>query len=163
MRKKIHQWFFKRFDRYKLTVINHKKMNNGKCSYKIQKQPGVRAKTNRWIIEFFNFFSKTYVHDVVIFDQILKNHVQHLYHVFKFFDKMNTVLKLSKSYIGYPSVTFVGQRTNNFGLNISADKFKIIKTIKFPTKFKDFETYIGQIIYLRNYTLYYIQLINLLQ
>ena len=42
---------------------------------------------------------------------------------------MNIALKPSESYIGYPSITFLGQRIDNFGLNISADKFEIIKTI----------------------------------
>ena len=50
---------------------------------------------------------------------------------------MNIVFKPSKSYIGYPSIILLGQRVNNFGLNNFADKFEIIKTINFLTKFKD--------------------------
>ena len=73
---------------------------------------------------------------------------------------MNIALKPSKSYIGYPSITFLGQRIDNFGVNIFAEKFEIIRTIKFPTKFKDFETYIGLINYLSNYIPYYVALIK---
>ena len=97
----------------------------------------------------------------MIFNSILKKHVQHFNLVFNFFDKMNIVLKPSKSYIGYPSVTFLSQRVDNFGLNISADKLEIIKTIKFPTKFKDLEIYIVLTTCLRNYIPYYIHLFNI--
>ena len=72
-------------------------------------------------------------------------------------------MKFSKSYIGYPTVALLNQKIDNFGLNISVDKFETIRTIKFPRKFKDFETYVGMTNYFRNYVPYYVQLMEPLQ
>ena len=47
-------------------------------------------------------------------------------------------------------------------MNISADKFKIIRTIKFSPKCKNFEIYIGLTKYFRNYVSYYAQFVKLL-
>ena len=100
---------------------------------------------------------------MVIFNQTLKEHTGHFHHVFNLFDKMNIALKPSKSYIGYPTVALLGQKVDNFGFNISVDKLEVIRTIKFPRKFKNIETYVGMTNYLRNYVPYYTQLVKPLQ
>ena len=84
----------------------------------------------------FKTFAKTYVDNVVIFNQSMNKHTSHLEHVFNLFDKMNIVLKFSKSYIGYPKVVLLNKKIDNFGLSISADKFETIRTIKFPRNSK---------------------------
>ena len=65
-------------------------------------------------LKILKFFVKTCINDFVNFNQTLENHVQHFNHVFNFLDEWNIVLKPSKSYIGYPSVTFLGQRIEQF-------------------------------------------------
>ena len=68
-------------------------------------------------------FVKTYVDDVIIFNRILKDHVSHVHEIFNLFDKMNISLKLSKSYIGYPTVMFLKKKVDNLGLNTSARNY----------------------------------------
>ena len=115
------------------------------------------------LLKPFKTFAKIYIDDVIIFIQILKQHVEHFNHIFNLFDKMNIALKPSKSYIGYPTVALLKQKVDNFGLNISVDKLEIIRAIKFPRKFKNFETYVGMTNYFRNYVPYYAQLVKPLQ
>ena len=88
-------------------------------------------------------FVKTNVDDVVTFNQIIKKHAEHFNQIFNFFNKMNIVLKFSKPHIGYLSIVFLNQQIDNFGLNISTDKFEIFRTIRFPAKLKKFEIYMG--------------------
>ena len=115
------------------------------------------------LLRLFKTFVKVYMGDVVIFNQTLKKHTNNFQHIFNLFDKMNIALKLSKSYVGYPTVALLKQKVDNFGFNSSVDKLEVIRAIKFPRKFKDFETYVGMINYFRNYVPYYAQLIKPLQ
>ena len=148
----FHQWFVKRSDRHKLTVANHK--SNERWNVVIMGFKNSPAYVQRQIdglLKFFRMFAKIYVDDVVIFNQTLKKkHAQHLNHVFNFFDKMNIILKPSKSYIEYPSIVLLGQKIDNFGFSTSADKLEIFRTINFPVKLKNLEIYIGMTNYLRN-------------
>ena len=41
-------------------------------------------------------YAKTYVHDIVIFNQILKKHAEHFNQIFGFSNEINIVLKPSK-------------------------------------------------------------------
>ena len=66
---------------------------------------------------------------MVIFNQIIKKLSEHFDQIFNLFNKTKIVLKFSKSYIGYLSITFLKQKFDNFGLNISVDKIEIFRTI----------------------------------
>ena len=79
-------------------------------------------------------FPKMYVDDVVIFNWILKKRAQHFHEIFGLFDKMNTALKPSKSYIDYPTMIFLQLKIDNFRLNTFADKFEIFRSMKIPAK-----------------------------
>ena len=96
----------------------------------------------------------------MIFNHILKKHAEHFEKKFKFFNKINIVLKFSKSYIGYQSITSLKQKNNNFGLNTSADKFETFRTIKILIKLKNLEIYIGMTNYFRNYIFFYTLLVE---
>ena len=160
----FHQWPIQPDDLDKSTIVSHRgneQWNVAVMGFKnnlayVQIQIG-------GLLKPFKTFVKTYIDDVVIFNKTLKKHTSHFEHVFNLFDKMNMALKLSKSYIGYPTIALLNQKFDNFGLNISADKFETIRTIKFPRKFKNFETYVGMTNYFRNYVPYYIQLMEPLQ
>lgn len=83
--------------------------------------------------------------------------------MFALFDKINIALKPSKSYVGYPTVALLGQKVDSLGLSTAADKLEAIRSIQFPDKLKDLETYVGMTNYLRNYVSYYAQLVEPLQ
>ena len=151
----FHQWPVKRFDRYKLTVVNHRgneQWNIAVIGFK--NKPVYMQKQIDGLLKPFKSV-KTCVDDVVIFSQILKKHSEYFDQIFDFFNETNIVSKLSDSYIGYLSITFLKQKIDNFGLNTSADKLETFRTIKFPIKLKNLEIYIGMTNYLRNYIFYY--------
>ena len=82
------------------------------CRHGFKKQFCIYSKTNRWIVEKIQLF---HVDDVVVFNQILRYHVEYLNHIFNLFEKMNIVLKFSKSYIGYPTIVWLNKKTTILG------------------------------------------------
>ena len=123
----FHQWPVKFSDRDKLTVVSHRgneQWNVAVIGFK--NNPAYVQKQIDDLLRPFKTFAKVYVDDVVIFNQSVKKHTGHFEHIFGLFGKMNIALKLSKSYIDYPTVALLGQKVDSFELSISADKFKII-------------------------------------
>ena len=153
----FHQWPVKLFDQNKLTVVSYR--GNEQWNVAVMGFKNNLAYVQKQIdglLRPFKTFARIYIDDVVIFNQSVKKHTGHFEYIFNLFDKMNIVLKFSKSYIGYPTVALLNQKVDNFGLSISIDKLETIRAIKFPRKFKNFETYVGMINYFRNYVLYYV-------
>ena len=115
----FHQWPVKRENQYKLIVVSHR--NNEQWNMvviKFKNNPAYVQKQINGLLKPFDFI-KTYVDDVIIFNRTLKDHANHFHEIFGLFDKMNIALKPSKSYIGYPTMMLLGQKIDNFGLNIA--------------------------------------------
>jgi hypothetical protein len=92
----------------------------------------------------------------VIFSKSFKEHLQHLDLVFKVFDNMHVMLKPSKSFFAYPSITLLRQQVDSLGMSTTVNKIKALLDIDFSTNLKDLEMYLGLTGWLRQYILYYI-------
>lgn len=124
--------------------------------------PYVQRQMDR-ILREFQEFCRAYIDDIVIFSATLEEHVQHLRAVFRKFQDMNISINPSKSFIGYPSVTLLGQKVDGLGLSTAEDKVKALRDIQFPRMLKDLETYLGLTGWLQQYISYYAQVSEPLQ
>ena len=121
----------------------------------------VEQQMNNYVREYREFV-KFYINDIVVFNKILKKHLQHLQKILNLFREMNITLKSSKTFLNYLSIVLFEQKIDNLKLIILKNKLKII-TIFFLKTFKDFETYFEMIEYLKNYISYYAQKAEFLQ
>ncbi len=108
-------------------------------------------------------FARAYVDDVVVASKTLQEHIEHLHRVFSLFVEKGISVKPSKSYIGYPSVTLLGQRVDSLGLSTAEEKLAAISKLRFPSTLSALETYLGLTGYLRNYIPRYAQVCQPLQ
>ena len=69
----------------------------------------------------------------------------------------------TKSFIGYPSVTILGQRVDGLGMSTSQEKIQAITALKFPETLRDLEIFLGLTGWLRSSIPRYAQLANPLQ
>lgn len=115
------------------------------------------------ILQGHKAYAKAYIDNIVIFSATLDKHVKHLQAIFELFVEHNVALNPQKSYIGYPSITLLGQKVNGFGLTSALEKIAAISNWKFPHNLKLLESYLGFTNWLRDYIPYYAQKINPLQ
>ena len=66
-------------------------------------------------------------------------------------------IKPSKTYLGYPTITLLGQTVDSLGLTTAAGKLSAIAGMSFPERLKDLERYLGFTGWLRDYIPYYTQ------
>lgn len=85
-------------------------------------------------------YAKAYIDDIVIFSATLEEHIQHLRAIFGLFVEHNVALNPQKAYIGYSSITLLGQKVNGFRLTLAAKKIKAIINWKFPHNLKLLES-----------------------
>ncbi len=77
------------------------------------------------MLRLYNF-AKVYVDDVVVYSNILKEHLRHLNEIFKLFKRMNIVIKLSKIFLDYFIIALFDQKIDNFELIIAKNKLTTI-------------------------------------
>ena len=94
------------------------------------------------ILKKYCAFARVYVNDIVMFNKILANYIDHLRKIFQLFEKMNIVFKSSKIYFEYFIVALLKQKVNNLKLITIKKKLKIISKLKFFIIFKLFEIYL---------------------
>lgn len=67
-------------------------------------------------------------------------------------------LSPKKSFLGYPSVTLLGQEVDSLGMTTSAEKIAAISSLRFPHSLRDLEGFLGLTGYLRSSIARYAQL-----
>ncbi len=77
--------------------------------------PYVQRQMDR-ILRPFRAFARGYMDDIVVFSHSLEDHLTHLGRVFALFQELGISLEPAKSFLGYPSVTLLGQRVDGLGL-----------------------------------------------
>ena len=108
-------------------------------------------------------YAKAYIDDIVIFSTTLEEHIQHLRTIFQLFVMHNITLNPEKTYLGYLSITLLGQKVNGLGLTSASEKVLAISNWRFPHNLKLLESYLGFTNWLRDYIPYYVQKIEPLQ
>ncbi len=84
-------------------------------------------------------YIKVYVNDIVIFFNMLKEHLNYLYNVFDILDKMKIYFLLKKFYLTYLFIQLLSQQVNALSLVTLKDKLIIIFKIKFSLSLSQLE------------------------
>lgn len=111
----------------------------------------------------FKHFAKAFVDDIIVFSHTLEEHLSHLRQIFELFRLKRVSLSPTKSFIGYPSVTLLGQRVDGPDMSTSQEKIQAITDLKFPETLRDLEIFLGLTGWLRSSIPCYAQLANPLQ
>lgn len=150
-------------DQHKTTVISHRGLEEylvapmGYCG----SPPYAQRQTDKLIRESScQDFASGYMDDVLCHSQTLAFHLSHLDQLLSAFMAKQMTIAGSKTYLGYPSVTLLGQRVDAFGMYTSDEKIAAIRNLSFPKTLADLELYIGLTGWLRQYVAYYSQLIE---
>lgn len=160
----FHQWLVRLADRHKLTVVSHR--GSEQWNVAVMGYRNSTAYVQRQIdglLRKYKHFARAYVDDVVVFSQSLEEHLRHLNQIFALFAEMNIVLKPAKTFLGYPSVSLLGQKVDSLGMTTTQEKLEAILSLRFPQTFKHLEAYLGKTGYLRQYVSYYAQKADSLQ
>ena len=75
------------------------------------------------MFKFFKKFARAYVNDVVIFFNFSKEHSYHFTQIFKLFEKINVIIKISKTFLKYLTIALFDQKINNLTIIITNEKF----------------------------------------
>lgn len=154
----FYQWPVAHKNRHKFTVLTHR----GSEYFKVavigfkNSPPFVQRKMDSLLREF-RALCRTYVDDTVIFSATLEDHLRHPHAVFGRFQQLGITLKPAKAFIGFPSVTLLGQQVDEMGLSTDKDRIAAIRDLKFPATLQDLEHYLGLVGWLRQYIPYYAQ------
>lgn len=160
----FHQFLVKILDRHKLTIVSHRgqeQSNVALMGYK-GSPPYVQRQTDK-MLRPFQDFAKAYVDDMIAFSRTLAEHLEHLRKLFTLFRERRVSLNPQKSFLGYPSVTLLGQHVDSLGMSTSADKIRAIKALGFPRSLRDLEIYLGLTGWLRSSIHRYAQIAKPLQ
>ncbi|SLM34971.1 transposon tf2-1 polyprotein [Lasallia pustulata] len=111
----------------------------------------------------FKSFAKGYIDNIVVFSRNLAEHAAHLRVLLELFQNARISLKGTKSFIGYPSATLLGQRVDGFGYSTAEEKIAALRNLKFPATLDALEIYLGMTGWLRQFVAYYAQIVEPLQ
>ena len=115
------------------------------------------------ILCVFCAFAQDYVNDIVIFFQILNDHIDHFHQVFELFQNLNISLKFMKFYIKYSMIMLLRQCMNALDLITVKKKIKIITNLQFLITLKALKAYFSLTEWLWLYIFYYAQIAASLQ
>ena len=101
----------------------------------------VQRKINQ-LLRKYRVFARVYMNNVVIFNKILKKHVQHLEIIFSLFIKLRINLKFFKTYLSFFFVIFLEQYIIVINLIIVSKKLKIIFKFRFSITLKNLKHYL---------------------
>ena len=160
----FHQWRVRVNDRSKLIVMSHRDSEHFNVIVMSFRNSSiyVQRKIDQ-LLRKYRVFAKIYVNDVIIFNKILKKHVQHLTIIFSLFIKLRINLKLFKTYLSFFFVILLNQYVIVMSLTIATKKLKIILKFRFSITLKNLEHYLKLIDWFRNYIERYAQKTKSLQ
>ena len=155
----FHQFNVQRADREKFTVVSHRGQEQSNVALMGFKgsPPYVQRQTDQ-LLRPYRQFSRAFMDDIVIFSQTLEEHLLHLRQIFELFQRKRVNLSPTKSFLGYPSITLLGQRVDSLGMSTSAEKIAAITSLHFPENLKDLDYFLGLTGWLRHCEERYAQL-----
>ena len=160
----FHQFPVAEEDRHKFTIVSHR----GTERYKVammgfKNSPPHAQRYMDHLTREMKDFLQVYINNFIIFSRTLTEHREHLKQLWQLCLDNNILLKPAKCFLGYPSITLLGQKVSAFGLAIPEDRLAAITRIPFPETLKDLEHYLGITSWLRRYIKDYAMLAEPLQ
>ena len=104
----FHQWLVKLIDRHKLTIVSHREqkqfnvtiMNFKNFSFYVQRKIDA-------IFRDFRDFVRTYVNDIVVFNNTLKKYITHLNSIFQLLNSYEVNLSFKKFFLNYFTIALL--------------------------------------------------------
>ena len=160
----FYQWRVHSNDRHKFIVINHRDQKNFNVTMMKYKNSFayVQKQIDR-LLRKFRKFVRAYVNDIVIFSRSKIEHETHLRDVFKILVENNVSIKSTKTFLNYSFVSLLNQKIDSLDLITSKEKLRTIFKLRFFRIFRQLETYLSLIDWLRDYISYYVEIFKSLQ
>jgi hypothetical protein len=81
---------------------------------------------NDIFLEWFDDFVVIYIHNILVYNNFMEEHVEHLWKVFKRLRENKLYVKFEKCEFGVTEVDFLGHRITQEGLKMDDHKVKAI-------------------------------------
>ena len=101
-------------------------------------------------------FMRAYIDNIVTNIYLFEKYVADLQAIFNFCIHFNILINLTKFFLNYPSIIFLGQYVNSFRLTIVKKKVAVVKIIEYLTMFDTLKYFLKLTKYLRSSIYYYI-------
>jgi transposase InsO family protein len=160
----FHQWRVWGPHRNRLTVVSHRGQEVLNCvpmgfinsvAY-VQRQLDNKLRAHR-------LYCRSYVDDILVASETLEEHEKHLHDVFADLERLHICLAPEKAYIGFPSITLLGQRVDALGISTPEERLRALTNLDFPETLSQLETYLGMAGYFRSYISRYAQIADPLE
>ena len=140
----FYQWRVHPSNRHKLTVVSHR----GQKSFNVavmgfKNSPAYVQRQIDRLLRDHRRYARAYVNDIVVFSRTKEEHKAHLRAVFEVLKQNNISIKPTKAFIGYPSVSLLGQKVDSLGLATADEKLRAIARLRFPSNLRQLESYLG--------------------
>ncbi|CAI7834527.1 unnamed protein product, partial [Closterium sp. NIES-53] len=96
-----------------------------------------------------------YLDDILIYSKDMKQHVEHLRHVFEILRRERFYVKLSKSEFALKKVQFLGHMVSAQGVHVDPKKIEAVRTWKTPENVKELQQFLGFANYYNRFVLNY--------
>ena len=97
------------------------------------------------ILRIYRVFAKVYVDNIVVFNRILKKHLNHLRQIFQLLNFYSIRFSSKKSFLNYSIVALFDQKIDVFDFIIIANKLIVIINLKFFYILKNLKNYLNLI------------------
>ncbi|CAI7897396.1 unnamed protein product [Closterium sp. NIES-54] len=84
-----------------------------------------------------------YLDDILIYSRDMKQHIEHLRHVFELLRREKFYVKLSKSEFALKKVQFLGHMVSAQGFHVDPKKIEAVRTWKTPENVKELQQFLG--------------------
>ena len=91
---------------------------------------------------YHHFYIDHNIDDIVVFNYSLNEHIEYLHQIFELFERLQVILKVTKLYVDYFSVTLLNQYIFNFDLTTIKKKTVAILNLKFSSTLRELERYL---------------------
>lgn len=140
----FHQWRVQCKDRHKLTVVSHRGSERWNIAVMgFRNSPAYIQRQIDSLLREYRNFARAYIDNIIVFSNLLDEHLAHLNKAFALFQRVNIAIKPSKTFLGFPSVALLGQQVDSLGLSTTKEKLAALNGLRFPHTLKDLETYLG--------------------
>ena len=147
----FYQWRMHSNDRHKFTIMSHrgqKTFNVIVMSYK-NSSVYVQKQIDR-VLRSFDF-ARTYVNDIVVFFNTLKDHLTHFRQIFQTLSVNNISINFKKAFLNYSSVNFLKQHVTFLNLSTDEKKLQAIVNLFFFKILSKLEIYLKLTEWFRQY------------
>ncbi len=160
----FYQFRVQKKNRHKLIVVSHREQKYfSMTSMNFKNSSAYAQRRIDIILRDIKQFCRAFIDDIIIFSNILKKHVEHLFTMFQRLFDHDIKLNSCKTFLSFSSVVLLEQHFDEFDLYAVKDKIAAILNWKFFLTLKVLKIYLEFTKWLKNYVSWYAQKAKSLQ